>query len=66
LAVFLVGLVLVSFIGEGGFNPLKLTPVNGTQMVFLFTACIGMMMAWCWELVPMKGDQRATNGSRLV
>jgi hypothetical protein len=56
----------VSFIGEGGFNPLKLTPVNGTQMVFLFTACIGMMMAWCWELVPMKGDQRATNGSRLV
>ena len=51
LAVLLVGLVVVIFIGQGGFNPLKLKGVEPIQMVFFWTACIGMVVAWRWQVI---------------
>jgi len=54
LTALLVGLVLVIFVGltlDGGFNPLKLKGVEATQMVFFWTACIGMVVAWRWQMI---------------
>jgi hypothetical protein len=54
LAAVLVGLVLVVFIGvtlDGGFHPLKLKGVEPLQMVFFWTAGIGMVVAWRWEVI---------------
>jgi hypothetical protein len=42
LGAALVGLVLVMFIGEGGFNPLKLVAVEAVQMTVFLTACVGL------------------------
>ena len=50
LGALLVGLVLVIYIGEGGFNPLKLSTVEGVQHLFFFTALAGMILAWRWPL----------------
>jgi hypothetical protein len=50
LTALLVGLVLVIFIGEG-FNPLKLKGVEVIQMIFFWTACIGMVIAWRWQVI---------------
>lgn len=53
LAAVLVGLVLVIFIGvtlDGGFHPLRLKGVEPLQMAFFWTACVGMVVAWRWEL----------------
>jgi hypothetical protein len=41
----------VIFVGEGGFNPLALTPVEATQMVLFWTCCVGMLLAWRWQLI---------------
>ena len=49
LSAPLVGLALVIFIGEG-FNPLRLKGVEVIQMIFFWTACIGMVIAW-WRQV---------------
>jgi hypothetical protein len=54
LSALLVGLVLVMFIGvtlDGGFHPLKLKGVEPIQMVFFWTACIGMVIAWRWQVL---------------
>jgi hypothetical protein len=51
LAALLVGLVLVVFIGEGGFNPLKLRAVEAVQMTLFLTSCIGLVIAWRWPFV---------------
>jgi hypothetical protein len=50
LTALLVGLVLVIFIGEG-FNPLRLKGVEVIQMIFFWTACIGMVIAWRWQVL---------------
>jgi hypothetical protein len=50
LTVFIVGLVLLFFIGER-FNPLKLKGIEVIQMVFFWTACIGMLVAWRWQVI---------------
>jgi hypothetical protein len=53
LTALLVGLVLVMFVGvtlDRGFNPLKLKGVDEIQMIF-WTACIGMMVAWRWQVI---------------
>jgi hypothetical protein len=50
LAAILVGLVVVIYIGEGGFNPLKLSTVEAVQHVFFFTTLAGMILAWRWPL----------------
>jgi hypothetical protein len=50
LAAVLVGIVVVIFIGQG-FNPLRLTPSEAVQMMFFWATCIGMMIAWRWELL---------------
>jgi hypothetical protein len=46
-----VGVVLVIFIGMGGFNPLNLTPVEAIQMFFFWTTCVAMLAAWRWDLI---------------
>jgi hypothetical protein len=54
LAAFLLGVVLVIFVGvtlDGGFHPLKLRGVEPIQTLFFWTACVGMVLAWRWQLV---------------
>jgi hypothetical protein len=49
LTVFLVGIVVVMFVGvtiDGGFHPLRLKGVEPIQMIFFWTGCIGMVIAW--------------------
>jgi hypothetical protein len=50
LTIFLLGLVLVIFAGEG-FNPFKLSAIEAIQMTLFFTTCIGMAVAWRWEVI---------------
>jgi hypothetical protein len=50
LTIFLLGLVLVIFVGEG-FNPLNLSAIEAIQMTLFFTTCIGMAVAWRWEVI---------------
>ncbi len=51
LAVVLVGVILVMFIGVGGVYPVKLQGTELIQMVFLWTACIGILLAWHWQVI---------------
>ena len=54
LSALLVGLVLVMFIGlsiDAGFRPPRLTGVEIAQMIFFWTACIGMVVAWRWQVI---------------
>jgi hypothetical protein len=51
LTIPVVTIVVTFFIGEGGFNPLTLTPVEAVLMVFLGAICLGMAAAWRWELI---------------
>ena len=51
LAAALVGLIVVMFMGEGGFNPLKLKPIEAIQMTLFFTACAGLVVGWRTPLV---------------
>jgi hypothetical protein len=44
----------VIFIGEtlaGGFHPLQLKGVEPIQMICFWTACIGMVLAWRWQVI---------------
>jgi hypothetical protein len=50
LAALLVGLVLVVLVGEG-FNPLRLKGLEPIQMVLFWAACIGMLIAWRWQVI---------------
>ncbi len=49
LSALFVGVVVLIYIGER-FNPLKLTAVEAVQLTFFWTTCIGMLVAWRWEL----------------
>lgn len=51
LAIAVVGFVLVIYVGEGGFNPLRLTPGEAASMVLFWAAVIGLLLAWRWEIV---------------
>lgn len=62
LAGILVGLVLVIFIGEGGFDPLKLRPIEALQMALFLSTCLGMVIAWRW---PLSGGAISTIGILL-
>jgi hypothetical protein len=62
LGAALLGLVLVIYIGEGGFNPLRLTPVEAIQKTLFFTTCIGLTIAWRW---PLIGGAISTGGILL-
>src|SRR6266545_605901 len=62
LGALLVGLVLVMFMGEGGFNPLKLRAVESVQMTLFVTTCIGLVIAWRW---PFVGGAISTGGILL-
>jgi hypothetical protein len=61
LAVLLVGVVIVIFVGQG-FNPLRLTRTEAVQMVFFGTTCAGMLIGWRWEVL---GGALATMGIAL-
>jgi len=61
-AAVLLSLVAVIFLGEGGFNPLKLTAVEEIQMALLLTTCIGLVVAWRWQVL---GGAIATGGLLL-
>src|SRR5208283_2338092 len=50
LSVLLIGLILAILLGEG-FNPLNLKGIEPLQMFLFFTTCIGMVVAWRWELL---------------
>src|SRR5262245_66298620 len=50
-AAGLLGLVAVIFLGEGGFNPLRLTSVEAIQMTLFLTACSGLVAAWRWPVL---------------
>lgn len=58
----MVGLVLVMFIGEGGFNPFKVRAVEAIQMTLFLTTCIGLVSAWRW---PLIGGAISTGGILL-
>ncbi len=62
LGAALVGLVLVIFVGEGGFNPLKLGAVEAIQMTLFLTTCVGLVIAWRW---PVVGGAISTGGILL-
>jgi hypothetical protein len=62
LGAFLVGIVLLVFIGEAGFNPLKLRPTEAIQMFLFLTNCIGLLIAWRW---PFIGGAISTGGMLL-
>ena len=54
LSALLVGLVLLMFIGlsiDAGFRSPRLTGVEIAQMIFFWTACIGMVVAWRWQVI---------------
>jgi hypothetical protein len=51
LSAFIIGVVLLIFIGERGPNPLKLSALEAVQMVFFVTTCIGMVVGWRWEFI---------------
>jgi hypothetical protein len=54
LTTALVGLVVVMFVGvtlDGGFHPLRLKGVEPIQMIFFWTACVGMVIAWRWPVL---------------
>jgi hypothetical protein len=49
LGLGIVGLVVLFLIGTGGFNPMNLGLPEALEMVFLFTTCAGLLLAWRWE-----------------
>jgi hypothetical protein len=54
LSALLVGLVLVMFIGlsiDAGFRPPRLTGVETVLMIFFWTACVGMVVAWRRQVI---------------
>ena len=51
LSVLAAGMVVLIFLGEGGFNPLRLTTSEAVLMAFFFTSWLGLLVAWRWELL---------------
>jgi hypothetical protein len=57
LAAALVTLIVVIFVGQAGFNPMRFRAVEAVQMTFFLTECLGMVLAWRW---PLLGGALAT------
>ena len=51
LSLAVLGLVLLFFIGEGGFNPVAMTVRESVLMVFFLLTGLGLVVAWRWEAV---------------
>jgi hypothetical protein len=51
LSVLAAGFVALIFVGEGGFNPLRLTRSEALLMACFFTSWLGLLVAWRWELL---------------
>ena len=51
LSLLAAGMVVLIFIGEGGFNPLALTGREAVLMALFWTAWLGLLVAWRWELL---------------
>jgi hypothetical protein len=49
-SIFVILMVLVMFIGEGGFNPFKLTTTELIMMIFFWGTVAGLAVAWRWQL----------------
>jgi hypothetical protein len=62
LAALLVGIVVLFFVGTGGFNPWQLSTIEAVLMAFFAMACLGLVIAWRWE---MLGGILATAGILL-
>jgi hypothetical protein len=62
LAVLLIGLVVVFWIGEGGFNRWMLSTIEAVLTACLLTTCFGMLLAWWW---PFLGGVMASVGILL-
>ena len=46
LSLAVLGLVLLFFVGEGGFNPVTLSAREAVMMFFFLTTCLGLVVAW--------------------
>jgi len=62
MGLCVVGLVVVFFIGEGGFNPLRATWHESLQVLSILITCTGLVAAWRWELF---GGAMAVGGMLL-
>jgi hypothetical protein len=51
LSLLAAGMVVLFFVGEGGFNPLRLTGSEAVPMALFFTSWLGLLVAWRWELL---------------
>jgi hypothetical protein len=51
LAAGLVGLVAVFIVGTGGFNPARLTATEAVLMTCFLASCVGLVVAWRWEVL---------------
>jgi hypothetical protein len=49
LGLAVLGLYLTIFVGEGGFNPGRLSPAESSQMLSFLGSCLGLLVAWSWE-----------------
>jgi hypothetical protein len=49
LGLAVLGLCLTIFVGEGGFNPGRLSPAESSQMLLFLASCLGPLVAWRWE-----------------
>jgi hypothetical protein len=50
LSVAAVGMVLLIYVGEG-FNPMRLTMRESILMVLFWSAMLGLVVAWRWEVI---------------
>ena len=51
LSLAVLGLVLLFFIGEGGFNPVTMTARESVLMILFLLTCIGLVVGWRWEAI---------------
>ena len=51
LSVLIVGLVMLIVAGEGIPHPPKGPLDVWIELVFFFTTCLGLILAWRWELI---------------
>jgi hypothetical protein len=47
-SVIVLAGVMVIFIGEGGFNLLKLTASEGLMITLIWLSCAGLAIGWKW------------------
>lgn len=50
LSLVTAGTVALFFVGEGRFEPLKMSGPQAVQMLLFGTAWLGLLVAWRWEL----------------